>query len=309
MVEIKSDSQVLPLQRGLRIKKTLVNMLCCIIIAIISARLLTLFISMFWKSYPGYHIFVGFLAVILCGIPLIFTPILDEKRHRILVYFTSFGIGLTVDEQVYWILREGAGDVYWGTRSVIGTSLHLAFIIVICFVIFLCVGKYIDGRKREETVTGSNKRMNNKVCLFIIGLFLGAFVPRCMVLFFPGKSTYISGYEIHHAMTGVAILIPLEILLLFSNGIFSAGIHSGSGQRNSVLWKTKYIFIDYFPALLMGVAIGLIVDEYVFLLMGGVTDDDYWLLSSWLGAVVMGIIISAITLGFLWKMKRETDVE
>ncbi|MBS3143842.1 hypothetical protein J4446_03145 [Candidatus Woesearchaeota archaeon] len=71
-------------------------------------------------------------------------------------------------------------------------------------------------------------------------------VTRILVLFFPDKSWYIFGQQVHHFFHGVVLVLIAAMSRFFS--------------RNEELHK--------FDLYLFGIGTGLIFDEFVFVLLG-----------------------------------------
>lgn len=100
--------------------------------------------------------------------------------------------------------------------------------------------------------------------IFYLILVLTILVIRTWVFFFPLRRIIISGVLINHFWLGI-------ILILFS-----------------LLLPKKYLKLRVvaFP-----IGLGLIIDELIFIILGGGTVNDYWSIYSLSGVIILMVIV------------------
>ena len=83
-------------------------------------------------------------------------------------------------------------------------------------------------------------------------------ISRVYVFLIPEVSFLLFGYEIHHLFIGTMLLLFLIITVIVFYGL----------KLNKKLFHLLLMSI--------GIGIGLIIDEFFFLITGGITNNDYW---------------------------------
>lgn len=118
---------------------------------------------------------------------------------------------------------------------------------------------------------------SHKIISFLIMIITTVIITRTVV-YFHDPNIIIKGFELHHFYIGLTILIISDILMLYRRSNFQANL------------------------LLSGVAIGLIIDEMIFV-MGKMSNEKYF--STWPSVIITIIIILLITEFIFYKMKKE----
>jgi len=274
-------------------------------VTILVHRILLLFTP---HSYAEFHnvklylFFVGVLLLIFPFLLLLFFPI--KKQEHDLVLLLGIGLGLVLDQANFLIVHEGNGQGYWSFPSLSGVLIICLITLAYSFLL-----RVIQGRP----LTIRTKRTNRKdVVIFIFFYLLGLILPRLMVLAYPGRSTVINGFEIHHLFTGLVLLAASTIYLLCSVGILERIL-------DYLSFLKKLAFLERLPfgklisrsrkklpLMMNAFGLGLILDEFTFLLNEGVTDYDYWKDSSMAGVYFFGVLVPLMVLySFVLKGKAK----
>lgn len=226
--------------------------------------------------------------LIILSMKMIFSPI-NNKNITISFIFLAINIGLIIDQYLFLIFHEKTKLSYWDLNSILGMILFI-FILSLYTGLILILKKnkifYKLFKKQKEEV--SNYINNLKELSLLFGSsFLMILGTRLLVFLFPENSLVLYGYEIHHIFTGVLILIFTIILVNFTGHIYF----------NNKL-RLLLLFV-------IGISIGLIIDEFFFLMSGGKTNNDYWNSISVNGAMIyfMFFAILCIVLYFLSQKK------
>jgi len=130
----------------------------------------------------------------------------------------------------------------------------------------------------------------NEFYAFLVAILLGVMAPRITVFMFPGTSTIFFDFEIHHLYWGVLILI----IFMLPSIVF--------GCLNHI--KIKFATWNF---IFVGMGIGLIIDEFVFLLSGGKTDYDYWQNSSSIGTFFLLLIFIILASALYMQIKKQMN--
>lgn len=128
------------------------------------------------------------------------------------------------------------------------------------------------------------KRKNSfdKIALFMGVLLITIIITRLLVYFWKDPNIFIGALELHHFYYGLALLVVLNLAMLFGK------------------WHPKLYLI------LSAIAIGLILDESLFVMAkirGSVTYADTLLSATTLAFIVL-IIITIILFDIIGKIKR-----
>jgi hypothetical protein len=126
---------------------------------------------------------------------------------------------------------------------------------------------------------------SHKIIFFLIVVLTTIFISRIVVLFYNPNPSF-RGLELHHFDYGVFLLMITSFIVLF----------------------TKVRYDIYY--ILMGVAIGLIVDEYWFIrkLVPLFPDGNGMMLyESTIPSVVILIMIMGLTLFFIYSVSKRRE--
>jgi len=118
---------------------------------------------------------------------------------------------------------------------------------------------------------------NHKIISFLIILIATITITRILTII-QDPNVIIRGFELHHFYYGLTILIIASILMLYRRSNFQTNI------------------------MLTGIAIGLIIDELIFV-MGKMPNGQYF--STWPSVIVLVIIILLITEFIFYKTKKK----
>jgi hypothetical protein len=110
--------------------------------------------------------------------------------------------------------------------------------------------------------------LKHKIIFFCITIFLTILITRMLVLIQDPNPIFL-GYELHHFYYGIVLLIITNLLILF-------------GHRNQKI-----------NILLSGISIGLILDQFMFIL-GKIENTNYF--STTFSAIVFFLIIALATI-------------
>ena len=264
-------------------------------VTILIHRILLLFTPHSYAESLYIKIYLFFVGVLLVTFPfllLLFFPVRKQEHDLVLLF--GIGFGLVLDQANFLIVHERTGQGYWSSPSLSG-------VLVICLITLFY--SFLLGKVQGRPLTIQTKRTNRKdVVIFIFFYLLGLILPRVMVLAYPGRSTVILGFEIHHLFTGLVLFAASTIYLLCSVTVLERLLGYLSFLR-------KLAFLERLPfgklvsrsrkklpIMMNAFGLGLILDEYVFLLNGGVTDYDYWKSSSMMGVYFFGILVPVMML-------------
>lgn len=114
--------------------------------------------------------------------------------------------------------------------------------------------------------------------LFVISLVLTIAIDRIFLYFFPGVNLDIGKYGVHHLYTGALLLILAIILMLFD-------------------------FFTIWVMILAGYSAALVLDEWIFLVVQGGADNLYFSKISFLGAILLPLLVIILIL-FLFDIKK-----
>ena len=112
---------------------------------------------------------------------------------------------------------------------------------------------------------------------FIIILVSTIFIIRALT-FIKDPNTIIQGFELHHFFYGLILLILVNLDMIFGN-------------------KHPRTYIT-----LSAIGIGLIVDEFIFIL-GRMSNDQY--ASSWPSAIIFAVVIILIAISIEYFQKKK----
>jgi hypothetical protein len=189
----------------------------------------------------------------------IFGPI-NKKKFTFSFIFLAISIGLIIDQYLFLIFYEKTKLGYWDIISIIGMILLISILILYTGLILILKKTKIFFKlfmkKRKEDI--SNVSNIKDFSLLFICTILMILVARFYVLLYPNNSLILNGYEVHHLYTGVLIILFSIIPV-----IFIGHIYLNNKSRKLLLF-------------IIGIATGLIIDEFFFLLSGGKTNNDYW---------------------------------
>ncbi len=254
-----------------------------IVTTIITARLTSWMLSSFAPNeYGFFYFFIGLIILIIGSVIFLFTPIkLDNILLKIIII--TIGIGLTIDQFFFLIINEKNPIHNLEFSSVIG----MIFLVVLIFLYM----KLLERRQKEEVniKQTTNFIIQKKIEVYLfIGFLIGGLVfPRIIVFLFPGLSAVLFGFEVHHLYWGVLLIIIFLLPLIF-------------------LWyfrsnRSSFFVINF---IFVGFGIGLVIDEFVFLVLGGTSDSDYWQNIT----LIYTIFFLTITLGCIlflyWRIKK-----
>lgn len=126
-----------------------------------------------------------------------------------------------------------------------------------------------------------NTELHHKLRVFILILGLTIIITRLVVLI-DNPNITIRGYEMHHFYYGVILLVLLTIFRIFSE-------------------KHKNLYLN-----LSAVSIGLILDEFIFIMGNNRSHFDY--AQTFLPALVFVIVVSLIAvLTYYLSRKKQND--
>lgn len=254
-----------------------------IVITILAARLTSwMFFSGSSNEYSLYYFFIGLIILIIGSIIFLFTPIkLDNIFSKVIIL--TIGIGLTIDQFLFLIIKEKDPIHYLEFPSIVG----MVFLVILIFLYM----KFLEWRQKEEVkikeTTNFIIKKKFEIYLFVGFLIGGLFLPRFIVFLFPGLSAIIFDFEVHHLYWGVLLIIIFLLPL-----IFSCHFH----PDHSRFFVLNFIFV--------GFGIGLVIDEFVFLFTGGTSDSDYWQDISLIFSIFFLIIIIVWILILYRRLKK-----
>jgi hypothetical protein len=114
---------------------------------------------------------------------------------------------------------------------------------------------------------------------FIMVVLVTIIATRILVLFFPDKSWYLFGKEVHHFFHGIVLVLIAAMSRFFS--------------RNKELHK--------FDIYLFGIGTGLIFDEFVFVLLG-FNNINYFSSLSFYSILIFVFILLALYYIVFWSL-------
>jgi hypothetical protein len=123
----------------------------------------------------------------------------------------------------------------------------------------------------KETLT---KRLRAFVSTLVIVLVW----ERIFLYFFPNVNLDIGKYGVHHLYTGALLLILVIILMIFD-------------------------FFSIWVMILAGISAALVLDEWIFLVVQGGGDNLYFSKVSFLGAILLSLLVIILIL-FLFDIKK-----
>lgn len=278
-------------------------MLIALFIILIHRFTLLFFSHSYWKIFDVklYSFFLGILLLSFSYLFYIFYEI--KKYYLIFIFLFSVGLALVLDQAIFLIVQERTGQGYWSFISIAGTIASTFFILCYIFVLRRIKGTPLVISKPVIT--------SRQTSVFFISYTIGAFLPRIIVLLFPGKSIIIFGFEIHHLYTGLLLFIVSGFYILCSistidklTNRYTALNHLFILLKRNHFVKILLQILKYSSIIVNGFGLGLIFDQYIFLLKGGVTDYDYWRFSSVLGLFIFWALGAIIIFGAFLKQKR-----
>jgi hypothetical protein len=119
--------------------------------------------------------------------------------------------------------------------------------------------------------------------LFVAGLIITFAGLRAWLQITPNADFNVAGYNIHHLFTGVLVVTATAVPL---------AIGSGVGRVRDLLVAG------------LGVGLGLVLDEWVYLIATPGTNADYLLPVSFRGGVVMIALGAVYAAGCYWTVAR-----
>jgi len=249
-----------------------------------------MFPQIFLNDFDLYHFYFGIMLLLIGSIILLFTPLKNENIPYKIILF-SIGIGLTVDQFIFLIVKEKTEQGYWELPSLLGTLLFTVTIFIYILFLFIFRANKIEQYRIHKKISDYFLiQRKNEFYAFLVAILLGVIAPRIVVFMSPGTSTMFFDFEIHHLYWGVLILI----IFMLPSIVF--------GCLNHI--KTKFATWNF---IFVGIGMGLIIDEFVFLLSGGKTDYDYWQNSSSISAFFLLLIVIILTSALYMQIKKQMN--
>lgn len=272
-------------------KRLLITLYISVLFTIIAIRLFSwMFPQIFLNDFDLYHFYFGIMLLLIGSIILLFTPLKNENIPYKIILF-SIGIGLTVDQFIFLIVKEKTEQGYWELPSLLGTLLFTVTIFIYILFLFVFRANKIEQYRIHKKISDYFLiQRKNEFYAFLVAILLGVIAPRIVVFMSPGTSTMFFDFEIHHLYWGVLILI----IFMLPSIVF--------GCLNHI--KIKFATWNF---IFVGIGMGLIIDEFVFLLSGGKTDYDYWQNSSSISAFFLLLIVIILTSALYMQIKKQMN--
>ncbi len=191
--------------------------------------------------------------------------------------------GIIADSLLYWLMRPG-NDIHAGVAAPFDTVIWVGSITLL--VLFLTM-YWI------RTVTESPKQSKSAPyyygwlifsCIITVASFRIFYLAT---LYIPNemRSTLVGGVEVHHFAIGALVLV---------------------GLRTQHSWVR--VLTSPWMSILTGIAIGMILDQSVFISLIHINDTSYNSLSSWWGAIVLTLVFCLAAFMCLRGKREKTTV-
>ena len=259
--------------------------LIILIATIFFSRLIYFLFNNLLKIETFNHFFIGVILLLFVGLTAVFNS-QYSKFYFYKLILLAIGFGFIVDQYIFLIINEATGQGYWEYESYFGTFILFLFLVFYTLIlIYIRRKKFLNKSNQNIINYFSINRHKDLIFLYFI-VILTVLVSRILVILLPNVSFFLNDFEIHHILTGVFVLLISIITIIVYRDI----------KIN------KYIF--YLLLIITGFGIGLIIDEFTFLLYRGVTNEEYWSNISIYGLILLFICFSIFYFSLYLYIKK-----
>lgn len=190
-------------------------------------------------------------------------------------------VGIVFDQLIYLIVREDSSFGAFGSVSLLGSFLIGAVFLIFSFLLSIRTG--IETKDKDLT-----KPSTRVIILFVTIQFITILGYRFINIYMfengipnSDRSLMLSGFEIHHIVTGAIILAIGVSLIVFSRG-------------SRVFYRVGFLMVS--------IGIPMVTDEWLYYSYSTVTDERYFELPSAASGLCLTTLMCVI---FLLEVDRK----